>query len=1047
MPQQSSQQLSLQMPVPVPRRLGLPCWRKENVADVIKVVARTSLDETSTRYFLATHAPIERIWDDLGGTLISESELFDRLLDPVHANVLALVQGEPGSGKSHLIRWLHLRLGLRRDRDEARDIVPVLVQRRTGSLKDALEQIIQQLPPEFERHLAQLREAIGNISDATAREMLASQLQLELGPRWVDRGHTPLPSSLRQINALCISAGFRKWLCRDGGVIDANIKRLTQPSDALERQSLPEFTAAELDIPAGYKPDNVDAVRRLIDEFDEFDEAREHTANFFNHALRHAIKEMSGLGGTRLRDVFDAVRTDLHREGKSLALFIEDISVMSSLDEDIFNAVEPQDRDDLCRLIAVLGMVTQGRHREHRLRENQLSRVTHKVSVGGDITSVWRNDAPSVARFTARYLNASRLAEASVARLAQQREAGADVGLSACTDCPVREPCHARFGAVSFEGVDVGLFPLNVAAPQIFLSHLNEHVEGVRSNQRGMLERILRPILADAETLEEGTFPRVRLPVVLHQPPYWTEFEAEYCGGWSFEDRERAKLLCQAWVVAATANAAASALAPLREPLGLPPFSRAPQATPDPTPETTNASPPLPVQQPPSGELQKLLDSLSVWEADGRLTHDTEPRELLQQFIRDSISWYDHRLPAGLGPKLFADRSAVTLHGQRSKVQEGRFTVVFPLAGAHGTDREQREEVRRVIEALARFKYEGQRSWAFPRGELHKRVASSWLRLHEEQIVSACELPAEIDSSKPIAFALRFLAVVALMRRRAAFPTTPAVVLAEMLKPPETALAGLTLEEEALAAEVTTKFPIVRDFLLNELNVSQGPGGGINFIDPSRVLDLLLPAGLEALDLNPLPGVYFSGYWKSRYQPLNDLPRSHRLGATIERKRIAIQTELAGVQTAMMDAGTEGETLPNRVKEYCSQFVQLLAVQDDVVPLPDVEFDRVRPLLATRAAAWATAIGGAMESAASSTTAILALDPTPFKEAVDAIASAQRYFARLEREVAKQEAAVTTNGDPDLLREELLEALEAIAVAPQRSKEGDTTATPDNSAS
>jgi hypothetical protein len=149
----------------------------------------------------------------------------------------------------------------------------------------------------------------------------------------------------------------------------------------------------------------------------------------------------------------------------------------------------------------------------------------------------------------------------------------------------------------------------------------------------------------------------------------------------------------------------------------------------------------------------------------------------------------------------------------------------------------------------------------------------------------------------------------------------------------------------------------------------------------------------------------------------------------------------------MMDAGTEGETLPNRVKEYCSQFVQLLAVQDDVVPLPDVEFDRVRPLLATRAAAWATAIGGAMESAASSTTAILALDPTPFKEAVDAIASAQRYFARLEREVAKQEAAVTTNGDPDLLREELLEALEAIAVAPQRSKEGDTTATPDNSAS
>ncbi len=128
---------------------------------------------------------------------------------------------------------------------------------------------------------------------------------------------------------------------------------------------------------------------------------------------------MTGLSGGNLRDIFDRIRSDLQTAGQVLAVFIEDVTAMSELDIEVVNAVEPQDRLDLCPLIAVLGLTDTGLG---RLRANQLQRASLIVGVGGDVVRDWLENRRRVAHFAARYLNAIRLDESRVREIAKHRQ-------------------------------------------------------------------------------------------------------------------------------------------------------------------------------------------------------------------------------------------------------------------------------------------------------------------------------------------------------------------------------------------------------------------------------------------------------------------------------------------------------------------------------------------------------------------------------------------------------------------------------------------------
>ena len=334
---------------------------------------------------------------------------------------------------------------------------------------------------------------------------LAQAIFIELGPaRRLERALPPLEWPYEGARELCASRRTREWLCRPGGVIDKNIQRLNATQTDVEAEDALFHSSEFTSIDAKHRVGNGPEVQSLIDDLDfKGAEAGHVLANYFNEALPFALQEVTGLSGAKLRDIFDSIRKDLKRSGQNLALFIEDVSVMSALDKDVFHAVEPQSRPELCDLVAVLGMTVVGKK---GLRDNEADRVSLFVEMQGSVEA-WRESKAEVRRFAARYLNAMRLSEDRTRRLVEHRQAGGDINDSGCRDCPVIERCHKVFGAEEFEGQAVGLFPFSPAAPQRLLQMLDTEAPGLRKNQRGFLDQVLKPLLGQVNQLDQGRFP------------------------------------------------------------------------------------------------------------------------------------------------------------------------------------------------------------------------------------------------------------------------------------------------------------------------------------------------------------------------------------------------------------------------------------------------------------------------------------------------------------------------------------------------------------
>src|SRR5688500_3270154 len=89
---------------------GVVCWIPERISQVINKEA-VSVDRAN---FLATHAPLSHIKYERSPHAItdtSEEALLNELrtyaIENRHA--FTVIQGIPGTGKSHLIRWLKER--------------------------------------------------------------------------------------------------------------------------------------------------------------------------------------------------------------------------------------------------------------------------------------------------------------------------------------------------------------------------------------------------------------------------------------------------------------------------------------------------------------------------------------------------------------------------------------------------------------------------------------------------------------------------------------------------------------------------------------------------------------------------------------------------------------------------------------------------------------------------------------------------------------------------------------------------------------------------
>lgn len=484
------------------------CWRRADIQFATQVdVGGLELDDPrADAVFLAIHqqVPIGRL-QKAGTTetaaIVSEDDILADFTRDLSSNEphLLFVTGEPGTGKSHLVRWLRSSIT---DRPNWH---VVYIEKRNTSLRRVIERILTGVGgPKATALLTRLDETAIRLS-STNEAMLALLGALERLVRFDD---APSIGNLKgaELAELREKAGrlvgdytFKTKLSRPGGPIE-RITNLalhgTDPGQDVGEQDLhllPEDLEIDPEDLAGAGAEVGRLVRALANA-----SFRRSIADLLDHYLARAKGEVFTGRATDLLDVFEEVRREVATRGQELCLFIEDLVLLHGIDTHLAQALTVPATRDLCRIRAVIA-VTSGYLRD------VTTFAERGVHYTMDVERTRVGPEPLRA-FVARYMNAGRV---GADELAASRKTRNSAVLNACDACPYHDPCHDVFGH-SADGH--GLYPFNRPA----LDRMVSLASPGGFDPRNILREVVRAPLEVAEDeLMAGVFPSARFAATL----------------------------------------------------------------------------------------------------------------------------------------------------------------------------------------------------------------------------------------------------------------------------------------------------------------------------------------------------------------------------------------------------------------------------------------------------------------------------------------------------------------------------------------------------
>lgn len=994
---------------------GAPCWTLSSVQSRLSPIAQ--LSDTKVDWFLATHSPIKCL--SQSGQYISEAELFNQLYRSVSPEQLVVVKGPPGAGKSQLINWLRLRFEDALVRGEvhsgAGKLRTVLIRRRSGSLKDALEQLVDQLP-EYERFLAEVKGAIAQISADQARYQLSFHISVALKGL---KENGKLPDDLICINQLFQDIRMSELMCRSGSTIDNNIQRLINESEVQTRESLPMFTAEDFDFRGKQRGQSVDTL--MLDLLEDEEALRNECATIVNSVLREALANVTGIKGQTLHEVFRGIRRAMMQAGEELALFIEDVSTMSILDEELVNALEPQGDTDLCKMLSVLGMTMPA---YNRLQENKKDRITLALEIQGDIGNVGSlSDAEGVDRFVARYLNALRVGESQISVLADDRRRVDEVQHSACDGCGLREKCFSAFSSVNFGDVEIGLYPLAPGAT----SRLLEGLDTVNSsrNPRGLLRHIVLPLL---ETLGNGSrsSPSLGINIKPQLPSDFAVASQTVLGGWSSTQRNQLSYVSWYWSGQQSISDSRAIIESMLPWFGLPRFSgtaniTAPHKKSTVTlPVKIDVSPPTAWDQPKqeiqviSPTLQNARQRLQIWfDQNKKLTKDAEYRDLLIEVVKYSLNEENTRSPSFAMQEFSTNGSPLTTRNILIEDMEAN-----PTAGTKARFYFPRDQsTYDLLNALLDFKNLGQgRSWKFEGGINQQRVYARWLLHNREKLLQSYDVTS-VSAKDVQRVATAFLIIALRFCRRTTLPSDTASAVESISSFEASEPWTLTQTAKKLSSDVLIRVPKIRQFLFRQLTVPQGGTRNLNFID-SRVIQETVTQFRSCINL---PTIDHSSLI-AEYPEISQLLQSdwRRLDEVLLEEYTQLVEVLNGFRSMLEHWGIEalGEDLihPDLIQsmriflESARAAEKACANASQSMGREDLQ-KQIRELAPAKVTSWVLCLEGAVKCEVVGPDGILSLDLAPVMKLFHFSQEIDKAMRQLATDVASVLAEVVTEDE------------------------------------
>jgi hypothetical protein len=391
----------------------------KRLSDVIRTNATVPIQAD----FLATHTPFKNLrymmsgLNSKGARQIDEETFMQQgIFNRQDDHQFIVIQGDNGSGKSHLIRWIKERY-ISQVNPEKEAVL--FIVRDQNTLRGALEQIISAniFPPGMDLgNLKKLVEANQHLSEEALKQNIAVQYAVAAQNSPVDNAVLE-KRYINKIYPFLADQVVQDFLSQPGRAIDRIYRRLNPDGTGSRQDDLdPRFLPGDLVLDRKLldkmmrEEANRNAIRLAEDLFDseKGPEIREKLVQFLNLHRESVIESCTNLRSADLKSVFEHLRMALKKAGKNLTLFIEDITTFTGIDRAIVdvltteNAGSPRN-EQMCRLLSVVGVTN-----DYYMTEfpgGFKERVTGRVF----IDQATLNSAEELAEMAARYINAISL--------------------------------------------------------------------------------------------------------------------------------------------------------------------------------------------------------------------------------------------------------------------------------------------------------------------------------------------------------------------------------------------------------------------------------------------------------------------------------------------------------------------------------------------------------------------------------------------------------------------------------------------------------------
>jgi hypothetical protein len=495
---------------------GYLCWSRETAMDTIYPEAVSP----SRAVFLATHAPlrIRRAKID-GSSIRPHGEAIDEkavLRDfmtrrPATGTLLTPIVGDSGSGKSHLVRWVHEELQAHRDESLHVIYLPKM-QTSLAAVVDALLSGVE--GQQFRDLQGDVHRLSSNMDEGRLARRLINHLQESLAAttRADASGLARELTGPKGLALLLQDPHVSDHMLQAGKFIPMIARQLLVDRGEGEPERPPRFTAEDLPVGIADESKAAAVTQHFLGMLAAVPDLQIAAVEMLNQHLESAVKSAYSLGAGRLQKAMLDLRREYARLGKEIILLIEDFALIQGVQRDLLEAVvEAGVRGGQAELASMRTLMAVTTGYFEALPETVLTRIAASSAYAYDLDVRFKpgDDGPTqISSFVGRYLNAVRTGREGLEQFERfERLNPGEEAPNYCitSNCPVREACHAGFGT-SPEGY--GLYPFNRSALARAVHSTAPHDRPDAFVPRTVLASVVHYVLVEhPDSIKGGQFP------------------------------------------------------------------------------------------------------------------------------------------------------------------------------------------------------------------------------------------------------------------------------------------------------------------------------------------------------------------------------------------------------------------------------------------------------------------------------------------------------------------------------------------------------------